>query len=116
MSMDGIAAGLLLQATMNGQSHDQVYKLFKDLQGERDAPIPEVIELVESWKGKKCKIKYTSHIGEVVGPNTSDRFSENRFIVDKVFKLSDHNTLVSKRFRVLKERSLFTFCGKRNHM
>lgn len=73
MSMDGVTAGLLLQATMNGQSHDQVYQLFKDLQGDRDAPTPEVIELVESWKGKKCKIKYTSHIGEVVGPNTSDR-------------------------------------------
>lgn len=72
MSMDGVTAGLLLQATMNGQSHDQVYKLFKDLQGDRDAPTPEVIELVTSWIGRKCNIKLTTHKAVVLGPNTSE--------------------------------------------
>ncbi len=73
MSMDGITAGLLLQAAQNGSSQDDVYKLYKDLQGNKDAPTPEVIELVNSWVGRTCKIKWTSHIGEIVGANTSDR-------------------------------------------
>ena len=41
MSFDGVTAGILLQATLNGTSQDEVYKLYKDLQGERDAPAPE---------------------------------------------------------------------------
>lgn len=72
MSFDGITAGMLLQAAQNGSSHDDIYKLYKDLQGDKDAPTPEVIELVTSWIGRKCNIKYTSHVGVVSGPNTSD--------------------------------------------
>ncbi len=72
MSFDGITAGMLLQAANNGSSHDDIYKLYKDLQGNKDAPTLEVIELVTSWIGRKCKIKYTSHTAIVVGPNTSD--------------------------------------------
>lgn len=73
MSMDGITAGILLQADSNGSSQEDVYKLYKDLQGNKDAPAPEIIELVTSWIGRTCKIKWTSHIGEIVGANTSDR-------------------------------------------
>ncbi|NTV78158.1 MAG: hypothetical protein HGA25_03190 [Clostridiales bacterium] len=72
MSMDGITAGLLLQAASNGNSQEDVYKLYKDLQGDKDAPTPEVIELVTSWIGSKCKILHTSHIGVVVRANTSE--------------------------------------------
>ena len=72
MSFDGITAGMLLQAANNGSSHDDIYKLYKDLQGNKDAPTPEVIELVTSWIGRKCKIKYTSHTAIITGPNTSD--------------------------------------------
>lgn len=73
MSMDGITAGILLQAAQNGSSQDDVYKLYKDLQGERDAPTPEVIELVTSWIGRECNVKYTSHKGIITAANTSDR-------------------------------------------
>ena len=72
MTFDGVTAGLLLQAANNGSSQEDVYKLFKDLQGEKDAPTPEVIELVTSWIGRTCKIKYTSHTGIITGANTSE--------------------------------------------
>lgn len=73
MSMDGITAGILLQAASNGSSQEDIYKLYKDLQGNKDAPAPEVIELVTSWIGRECKIKCTSHTGVITGANTSDR-------------------------------------------
>lgn len=72
MSFDGITAGLLLQAANNGASQEDVYKLYKDLQGNKDAPAPEVIELVTSWIGRACKIKHTSHTGIITDVNTSD--------------------------------------------
>jgi hypothetical protein len=99
MSMDGITAGVLLQAALNGTSHDEIYKLYKDLQGERDAPTPEVIELVTNWIGRTCKIKYTSHIAEITGPNTSDRgfYPGGRFpVYVKIIKSGMENAIGSR--------------------
>lgn len=100
MSMDGITAGLLLQAAQNGSSHDDIYNLYKNLQGERDAPTPEVIELVTSYIGRKCKLKYTSHVGIVKGPNTSDSgfYPGGRFPVYVTITHSDMETAIGKTF------------------
>lgn len=100
MSIDSVTAGLLLQAVKNGNSSDQVYQLYKEIQGERDAPAPEVVELVESWKGKKCKIKHTSHIGEVVGPNTSEHgfYPGGRFPVYVKILESGMESAVGQKF------------------
>lgn len=100
MSFDGVTAGLLLQAASNGASQDDVYKLYKDLQGDRDAPAPEVIELVTSWIGRKCKVKYTSHTGVVKGPNTSDRgfYPGGRFPVYVTITASGMENAVGSTF------------------
>lgn len=83
MSMDGITAGLLLAASTNGAGNDEVYNLYKSLQGNNEAPAPEIVEMVKGWIGKPCKVRYTDHVGIVHGANesTSGFYPGGRFPV-----------------------------------
>ena len=74
--MDGFTAKVLLEAAQNnianGKSNDGIIDFAKAL--NKDAPNPptqEVIDLVTSWIGKPCKVKYTTHRGVVHGVNRS---------------------------------------------
>lgn len=99
-SMDGFTAGVLLQTAMNGSNSDDIYKIYKDLQEDKDALTPEVIELVNSWKDKTCNIKFTSHKGIIKGPNTSSYgfYPGGRYPVIVKIIDSDMKKVIGKTF------------------
>ena len=69
--IDSFTASVLTEHVKEGNA-DEVLALYKDLCTTHDGgPSDEVISLVTSLIGKKCKVKHTSHIGVVEGVNRS---------------------------------------------
>ncbi len=66
--MDSFTAGLLLQAVQKEPSSiDRIVDFGKSLKGAGISP--DMLKKVNAIKDKRCKVKGTTHVGYVVGPN-----------------------------------------------
>ena len=74
MSIDAFTAQVMLEATANnpGQAQGAVADLYKSLISKEDGgPSQKDIDFFNQHKGKKVKVKYTSHEGVLHELNTS---------------------------------------------
>lgn len=80
-SIDSVSAGLLLQIAASPKNIDKAADLYKSFNKPEGGPSKEAIAFFNANKGKKCSIKYTDYIGEIVKLNTSDGgfYPGNRF-------------------------------------
>ena len=61
MSIDSVTAGMLLSVAVNGGG-DAAANLYKEMKDKNDGgPSDAARAFFEQHKGKKCKIKWTSH-------------------------------------------------------
>ena len=61
MSIDSVSAGLLLGVAMSGGA-DTAHDLYKQMKDKNDGgPSDAARAFFEANKGKKCKVKWTSH-------------------------------------------------------
>lgn len=71
-SMDSVTANLLLQIASSPDKADKAADLYKSLSKPDGGPSVEAIAFFDANKGKKCAIKGTDYIGEIVELNTSE--------------------------------------------
>ena len=74
MSVDTFTAQVMLEATANnpGQAQGAMADLYKSLTSKEDGgPSQKDIDFFNEHKGKKVKVKYTTHEGNLYKLNTS---------------------------------------------
>ena len=69
--MDGFTAKTMLEALAgsNDVERNSVYALYKELKANSQGLPENIIEQIDSWKGKVCSIKDTGYKGIIQGAN-----------------------------------------------